>query len=254
MNKYSLSKRLGMVADMIEVSDCHADIGCDHGFMALYLMNNNRINKAICTDINAGPLERAKEHIEKDGYSDKIKTILTDGLHNIDESFPHITSATICGMGGLMGVKILFDREDLFKKMEHFYLQLQSDLNLVRMYLEIAGYDIEEENVTKEEGKYYTAMKVKPYKEGLKFTSLDELVEYLKKEVNILSIEEAVKYYYPFYESMDKEAYEDFLNFMIDKYEKVIGQMKEDSNNYSEVYRELEIMKKARGIFEGKAC
>lgn len=138
--------------------------------------------------------------------------------------------------------------------MEHFYLQLQSDLNLVRMYLEIAGYDIEEENVTKEEGKYYTAMKVKPYKEGLKFTSLDELVEYLKKEVNILSIDEAVKYYYPFYESMDKEAYEDFLNFMIDKYEKVIGQMKEDSNNYSEVYRELEIMKKARGIFEGKAC
>lgn len=243
-----------MVADMVEKSECHADIGCDHGFMALYLMNNNVINQAVCTDINAGPLERAKEHINKDGYSDRIITVLTDGLHNIDDTYPSITSATICGMGGLMGVKIMFDREDLFKKMDYIYLQLQSDLMLVRMFLEISGYEIVKEDVTEEEGKYYTAMKVKPVpgNDTVVFDDLDKLIIYLREKVAELPVKEAVNYYYPFYKAMNTEAYESFLTFMIEKYENVIAQMKETSNNYKEVSRELEIMKLAYGNYEDR--
>lgn len=233
-----------MVADMIEPSKCHADIGCDHGFMALYLINNQIIEHAICTDINEGPLQRAKEHIEAEGYSEKIDVLLSDGLHKINDSHPHISSATICGMGGLMGVKIMYDREDLFKKMDYIYLQLQSDLELVRMYLDIAGYDIVTENIVNEEGKYYTAMKVKPNgNEAIVCDSLDELVIVLRKRVSDLKIQDAYKYFYPMYPDMNLMEYKNFLQFMINKYEKVLGFMQETSNGYEDVVKNLEIMK-----------
>lgn len=244
MNKYYLSKRLNMVADMVEPSKCHADIGCDHGFMALYLINNQIIEHAICTDINEGPLQRAKEHIEAEGYSEKIDVLLSDGLHKIEDSYPHITSATICGMGGLMGVKIMYDRLDLFKKMDYIYLQLQSDLELVRMYLDISGYEILTENIVNEEGKFYTAMKVRPNgQEAIGFDSLDELVISLRERIAALKIQDACKYYYPMYSDMNVNEYKNFLTFMINKYEKVLGYMQESSNGYDDVVRNLEIMK-----------
>lgn len=235
-----------MVADMIEPCGYLADIGCDHGFMALYLINNKIIDRALCTDINEGPLKRAKEHIEAAGYSDCVDTLLSDGLHNITKDFRKIDASVICGMGGLMGVKILFDRNDLFEKMDYIYLQLQSDLNLVRLYLFYFGYEIVSENVVFEDGKFYTAMKIKHVKEKINgFSNLDEVVSFLRKKDSELTVEEAVEFYYPYYEDTDGKVFEDFLLFMIDKYENVKNGMNEKSNNYSEVIRELNIMKEA---------
>ena len=59
MNRYNLSKRLLKVATLVEPAAFLADIGCDHGFLAISLVKSGKVKKAFCSDINEGPLKRA---------------------------------------------------------------------------------------------------------------------------------------------------------------------------------------------------
>ena len=144
MNRYNLSKRLEKVANLVEPAAFLVDIGCDHGFMAIDLVKSGKVKKALCTDINEGPLKRAKDHIKEYGLEKEIDTCLSDGLISLKEDFDkyNFDSCTICGMGGLMGVKIIFEADEFFRRMNCFYLQLQSDIELVRIFLEKSGYEI----------------------------------------------------------------------------------------------------------------
>ena len=58
-----LSKRLEAVVRLAGTCQCIADIGTDHGYIPIYLLQQKKIPAAIAMDINEGPLERAKEHI-----------------------------------------------------------------------------------------------------------------------------------------------------------------------------------------------
>ena len=58
----TLSERLTAVARMVTTGLTVADVGCDHGYLAIYLIETGRSPGVIATDINRGPLERAKEH------------------------------------------------------------------------------------------------------------------------------------------------------------------------------------------------
>ena len=74
-----LSKRLQAVADMVTPNKRVADIGCDHGYISIYLCTKKLASKVIAMDVRKGPLERAKNNIEKYGLSDYIETRLSDG-------------------------------------------------------------------------------------------------------------------------------------------------------------------------------
>ena len=124
------------------------------------MLSSGKVKKALCTDINDGPLKRAKEHIKEYGLEDKISTLLSDGLLSIVNDKDlfgsgkyNFDSACICGMGGLMGIKIIFEADEYFRKMNVFYIQLQSDLELVRLFLDKFGYEILFEDLVFEEGK-----------------------------------------------------------------------------------------------------
>lgn len=244
MNGNSLSKRLETVASLCDETEIFADVGCDHGFLAIYLLNKKIIKKAVCTDINEGPLSRAKEHVRVCGFSNETDFCLSDGLISVGKDI-NPTAAAVCGMGGLMGVKILFDSDERFRKTEYFILQLQSDLNLVRIYLEMTGYRIETERLVFEEGKYYTAMKVSSVTKDnpVLFDNLDEVVSKIKKRYEEISVKEAVDFCFPYYEGMDLSCYREFLLFMIDKYENFVSGMNEKSKGYDEAARYLRIMK-----------
>ena len=75
-----LSRRMQMVADMVSKGNVLADIGCDHGFVSIYLLENGICPKVIAMDVNEGPLLRAKEHIEERGLSSYIDVRLSDGM------------------------------------------------------------------------------------------------------------------------------------------------------------------------------
>ena len=58
-----LSRRLQAVAGKVTDTDCVPDVGTDHGYVPIYLVEHGICNRAIAMDIGKGPLQRAQEHI-----------------------------------------------------------------------------------------------------------------------------------------------------------------------------------------------
>lgn len=188
-----LSRRLYTVASAVTPGCRLADVGTDHGYVPIFLMERGLCEHAIAMDINKGPLERAVEHIEKEGLSDKIETRLSDGMMKLQAG--EVDSVIIAGMGGDLISRILRAREDLLEEGLELVLQPQSEWFKVRHSLHDMKYQIVKEWFLKEDGKYYTVIKAIPGEEFYETESeyaygsiLEEecypvLEEYLDREI-----------------------------------------------------------------------
>jgi len=148
-----ISLRMQKIADMVK-SQSVADIGCDHGFVAIYLVLEKGLKKAVAMDINEGPLMRAAEHVEAYKLNDRISIRQSDGAKELIKG--EVDSAIIAGMGARLTVKILEESEDKFRSMENLVLSPHAEPHLVRQYLKDNGYMIIDEDMVYDEGKYYT--------------------------------------------------------------------------------------------------
>ena len=140
-----LSKRLLIVASMVEKDSVVADIGTDHAYIPIYLVEQGVCKKAIAMDVNPGPLERAREHILASGLSEQIVTRLSDGLAKLSEN--EADTYVIAGMGGPLMVSILARRMDLLQKGKTLVLQPQSEIGEVREFLIHNHYKIIQEEM-----------------------------------------------------------------------------------------------------------
>lgn len=154
----TLSKRMQALADMVSANDVFADIGCDHGFLSIYLVQSQKVKKAIAMDVRPGPLSRAKEHVEKTKLSDAIELRLSDGLEKL--SVGEAQSILISGMGGPLMEGILRRGHEVAKKAGELILQPQSEIPQFRRFLVDEGYVFLDEDICIEDGKYYFLMKV----------------------------------------------------------------------------------------------
>ena len=184
-----LSKRLQAVADLLDCHEKIADIGCDHGFVSIYLIESGKASWCLAMDVNKGPLERAKEHVIEKRLSTYIETRLSDGAKEIqlvkDEQGnekPEVQAALIAGMGGKLMIQILKDSLKKFQGMEEFVLQPQSEIAKVREFVREMGYHIDKEDMVLEDGKFYPMMKVVKGKREL--TNLDNRYKWLTEKVN----------------------------------------------------------------------
>lgn len=153
-----LSKRLQAVANLVSVGLTVADVGTDHGYIPIYLLETEKCTKAFAMDVNRGPLLRAKEHIAQHGLEELIETRLSDGVKQLQVG--ECNAVVIAGMGGALTVKILDEGKDIFKSLTEFVLQPQSELFKVREYLFEQGYCVVAEDMVQEDGKFYPMMKV----------------------------------------------------------------------------------------------
>ena len=153
-----LSKRLQAVANLVSVGLTVADVGTDHGYIPIYLLETGKCTKAFALDVNRGPLLRAKEHIAQHGLEELIETRLSDGVKQLQVG--ECNAVVIAGMGGALTVKILDEGKDIFKSLTEFVLQPQSELFKVREYLFEQGYCVVAEDMVQEDGKFYPMMKV----------------------------------------------------------------------------------------------
>lgn len=153
-----LSKRLQAVADLVSEGMSVADVGTDHGYIPIYLIETKKCAKALAMDVNQGPLLRAKEHIAEYGLSEQIQTRLSDGVRALKEG--ECDCVVIAGMGGALTIKILEEGKEIFRGLKEFVLQPQSELFKVRKYLCENGYQIIAEDMVLEDGKFYPMMKV----------------------------------------------------------------------------------------------
>lgn len=156
--RIELSRRLQAVADLVTPGMRLADVGTDHGYIPLYLVQQERIPSAIAMDINKGPLAKAKEHIAECGLSEKIETRLSDGLQKVTSE--EVDTMIAAGMGGNLIIHILSAEEQTAKGLKELILQPQSEIAKVRAYLCEQGYRIIQEDMVLEDGKYYPMMKV----------------------------------------------------------------------------------------------
>lgn len=151
-----LTPRLDAVASFVS-GDRLIDVGTDHAFLPVYLLNTGRIKYAWATDINKGPLKKASETVYLSGCSDKCQTILTDGLNGLDEL--DCTDISIAGMGGILITEIL-ERSELAKK-ANLVLQPMTHPHLLRKFLYDKGYSIVGEGLAKEDRRIYQVINAK---------------------------------------------------------------------------------------------
>lgn len=153
-----LSKRLQAVADLVTPGLKVADIGTDHGYIPIWLMEHKKASFAVAMDINKGPLEKARENIRLHGLTSYIETRLSDGMKNLKVG--EAESVVIAGMGGGLVMKILEDVKGKSLGIREWILQPQSEIQKVRTYLRESGYCIVAEDMVLDEGKFYPMMKV----------------------------------------------------------------------------------------------
>ena len=162
-----MSERLLTVANMLEGDlpfECVADVGCDHGYVSMYLVQKGIAKRAIAMDVRKGPLEMAAGNVKAFGLADSIETRLSDGLTNLQPG--EADSLVIAGMGGKLMISILEKKSLLDLGIKSAVLQPQSDIDEFRQFLRDNGLEIVDENVVYEDGKYYFPIKVEVVEEG----------------------------------------------------------------------------------------
>ncbi|MBQ8633997.1 MAG: SAM-dependent methyltransferase [Lachnospiraceae bacterium] len=157
MKFVQLSKRLLAAAGMVTKGNIVADVGCDHAYTSIYLCQAGIAPKVIAMDVNKGPLVGAKAHVEEAGLSEHIDIRLSDGLQKLIPG--EADTVLLCGMGGLLMIKILSDYPQATASLKELILQPQSEVGEVRAFLHKQGYEITEEHMLKEDGKFYVMMR-----------------------------------------------------------------------------------------------
>ncbi|PHV71065.1 hypothetical protein CS063_06950 [Sporanaerobium hydrogeniformans] len=157
-----LSKRLQAIADCVPAGSRVVDVGTDHGYIPIYLIQNHIVKSCIATDINKGPVANAKRQIARFGLKD-IDVRLGRGLEPIREGETDVLM--ISGMGGYLICDILKAALPLVKKSSQLILQPQQDVPVVRRFLHTIGFCISNECFVEDEGKYYTILVAQPGKE-----------------------------------------------------------------------------------------
>lgn len=153
-----------------------ADIGCDHAYVSIALVERNIAQKVIAMDVRKGPLEIAAKNIAEYGFDENIDIRLSDGMDKLAPG--EADAVVIAGMGGLLMRNILSNGLHVMEnhvkqnvklgdtlpevKRPVLILQPQSDIREVRHFLQTCSYYIEREQMLIDEGKYYTVIRAVP--------------------------------------------------------------------------------------------
>lgn len=156
METIKISKRLQAVAALIAKGNTVADIGTDHAYLPIYIVNQGISNRVIAMDVRQGPLEKAKENIWSYGVENYVCVRHSDGL---DKLAPlEAQTITICGMGGKLIQSLLENGKDKYDGNTQLIVSPQSEIRAFREYLDTNGYFVTEEVMVKEEGQFYFIM------------------------------------------------------------------------------------------------
>lgn len=153
----TLSPRLMACCGFVAPGDRVADVGCDHGYLSIYLLTQGIASAVIASDIKEMPLQSAILNAQKYGVYDKIRFFLSDGVKSIPREFDTMICA---GMGADTMVSILEAAPWLRSSQYRLILQCQSKTHFLRKYLSENGWHITEETVVRDGRFLYTVMEV----------------------------------------------------------------------------------------------
>ena len=145
-SKLKLTNRLLKIASLVSENKRLADIGTDHGYIPVYLLNEGKINFAILADINKGPLENARSE-------DKVDLRLGSGIEVLKKG--EVDEVIIAGMGGILIGELLEANKEVAHSVDKLILQPMQAQEELRQYLLNNGYEILDECLEKEDFRIY---------------------------------------------------------------------------------------------------
>ena len=196
-----LDKRLQTIFDLLNEGMVVADIGTDHAFLPIELINSNKAKHVYACDVALGPLNIAKENIKQYGLSDKITTIKTDGIKDVPSECEAIV---IAGMGYHTAKQILLDSYDKLKDYKQIIVQINNDVELLRQWISDNNFTIENERM----------VKVKHF-----YTIIEFNTKYHEKYD-----EDSIMFGPKLLESKNK-VFIEYLNYKLDKYNEILKQV-----------------------------
>ena len=146
--------RLSSVAKFVRWGARFADVGTDHAYLPLFLLKEGIIDRAVCSDINEGPLANARATAAEFGVYDKIDFVLTDGAAALSEY--GITDMAICGMGGELIAEIIEAAPFIKENKIRLILQPMTRQEHLREYLYLGGFSLVGEDYVSAGGKNYS--------------------------------------------------------------------------------------------------
>lgn len=226
-----LSKRLKRIAEHVDKCESVADIGTDHGYIPIYLVKEGICKKAIASDINKGPIEKAKVNVAFEGVSNKIKCLLGPGLNPLKVG--EVNGVILAGMGGNLTRDILLADMEKVKRYDFIILQPAQNPEVLREFLYKNDYEIIDEDLIKDEGRFYELFKVKYNENSEKLVFEDEL-EY---EVS------------PLLREKNHPLFKEFIEEKINRCETILSFIKEDTEAAKKRKSDLEEkINKLRGM------
>ena len=192
MRNAALDERLKGAAEFVRQGAVLADIGTDHAHLPIFLLEEGRIERAVLSDLNRGPLESAGKNAEAHGLSDKVSLVLQDGAVGL-ESYG-VTDYAICGMGGELIADIVAAAPALRDPAVRLILQPMSRQAHLRCAISALGFVIRAERYTFAAGKPYVCMMVE-------YTGEARSLKDAEAEVGMMPIDGASHEYVTYLES-----------------------------------------------------
>lgn len=207
-----ISDRLAAIAYMIDINKVVFDVGSDHGLLPCFLVESGISPKAYAGDIAVGPLNNAKENIEKRGLREKVIPVLSDGLAKANDD---VDVVVISGMG-YHTIKHILDSCDI-TRYQYLLIQSNTDVDLLRQYISDHQYTIEDERMIYD-GFYYQIIKF----------SADYHENYSDLEIK----------YGPIFLKKREHAFINYLKDRKDKLEEI--NVRANKKEYSDTIKEIE--------------
>ena len=177
-----ISKRLELVASFVPQGAVLLDVGSDHAYLPIELVERGQIEAAIAGEVVEGPYQSAVKNVEAHGLKEKIQVRLANGLAAFEEA-DQVSVITIAGMGGRLIATILEEGLDKLASVERLILQPNNREDDLRIWLQDNGFQIVAESILEEAGKFYEILVVEAGQMKLS-TSDVRFGPFLSKEVS----------------------------------------------------------------------
>lgn len=224
-----LSERLQAVADRVKHGEPAADIGSDHAYLPIYLLEQGMVPWAIAGELGDGPYERALQAVKQSNLQEKIYLRQGDGLQVLAAA--EVSTVIIAGLGGESIVSILAYDWQKACSFKHFIFQPMSRAGILRKTLAEKGWPILDESLIIENDHYYPIVLSRP---GFQPYYLDELQAEIGPQIL----------------QADSRAKRGFIASYVEKYGKVYNRLKLSqqpdnialAQNYLDWKRRLEVL------------
>ena len=154
-----ISKRLELVASFVPQGAVILDVGSDHAYLPIELVERGKIESAIAGEVVEGPYQSAVKNVEAHGLKEKIQVRLANGLAAFEEA-DQVSVITIAGMGGRLIARILEEGLDKLANVERLILQPNNREDDLRIWLQDNDFQIVAESILEEAGKFYEILVV----------------------------------------------------------------------------------------------